>query len=125
MIVCESAARADELKARPAHTEYAVRERYHYNDDGSRTPYALLDVTIRSGVRHQIRAHLAWKGYPLAGDRLYQNAAKRDEDVLPLKHHFLHASHLAITHPTTRKQLSFEADIAADLETALGSLNIL
>lgn len=30
-----------------------------------------IEACIRSGFRHQIRAHLAWSGYPIAGDRLY------------------------------------------------------
>ena len=29
------------------------------------------EACIRSGFRHQIRAHLAWSGYPIAGDGLY------------------------------------------------------
>ena len=27
--------------------------------------------TITRGFRHQIRVHMAWAGYPLAGDTLY------------------------------------------------------
>ena len=30
-----------------------------------------IDAMIVSGFRHQIRAHMAWIGYPIAGDRLY------------------------------------------------------
>lgn len=30
-----------------------------------------LEAAIGSGFRHQIRAHLAWTGFPVAGDRLY------------------------------------------------------
>lgn len=32
---------------------------------------SILDVTIRRGGRHQIRAHLAWAGFPIVGDALY------------------------------------------------------
>ncbi|MFA6366651.1 MAG: pseudouridine synthase, partial [Candidatus Hydrogenedentales bacterium] len=30
-----------------------------------------VEAEISSGFRHQIRAHMAWAGYPVAGDRLY------------------------------------------------------
>lgn len=33
-----------------------------------------IEAMIESGFRHQIRAHLAWLGYPIAGDRLYGGA---------------------------------------------------
>ena len=34
---------------------------------------SLLDVSIDSGRKHQIRRHLADAGFPVAGDRLYGN----------------------------------------------------
>lgn len=37
-------------------------------------PFTLLRVEIRRGARHQIRAHLAAAGYPLAGEDLYAEA---------------------------------------------------
>lgn len=33
-----------------------------------------IEAMIVSGFRHQIRAHMAWTGYPIAGDRLYGGA---------------------------------------------------
>lgn len=36
----------------------------------------LVAVRIKRGARHQIRAHLAWAGYPLHGDALYGDAAE-------------------------------------------------
>ncbi|MDR2503875.1 MAG: hypothetical protein LBD82_05780 [Deltaproteobacteria bacterium] len=37
-------------------------------------PISLLQVCIKRGARHQIRAHLAAAGYPLVGDSLYGGA---------------------------------------------------
>jgi 23S rRNA pseudouridine1911/1915/1917 synthase len=34
-----------------------------------------VEAMITSGFRHQIRAHMAWIGYPVAGDRLYGGIA--------------------------------------------------
>ena len=33
------------------------------------------DAMILSGFRHQIRAHMAWIGHPIAGDKLYGGVA--------------------------------------------------
>lgn len=85
------------------------------------SPYSLCRVTITTGVRHQIRVHCAAEGYPLAGDRLYQNARSHKEDTLPLKHHFLHASRLGFIHPTTQQRIAFEAPLPADLQEVLDS----
>ena len=38
----------------------------------------LFTCTITRGFRHQIRAHLAWIGHPIAGDAIYGNAGTSD-----------------------------------------------
>ncbi len=43
-----------------------------YND--SKNLCNTFFCTITKGFRHQIRAHLAWIGYPIIGDALYNNA---------------------------------------------------
>jgi 23S rRNA pseudouridine1911/1915/1917 synthase len=53
----------------------------------------LLEVTIKSGVTHQIRCHLAAAGHPLLGDTLYGAPAH------PAGHHFLHARSISWRSP--------------------------
>lgn len=99
-------------KGRPAETTFKIVKRF-----GKR--YTLLNIQIKTGVRHQIRAHLASIGFPIAGDRLYQNPKKRSEDTLPLKRHFLHAIKLGFTHPGTGKRIEISSDLPKDLEEIL------
>ena len=77
---------AEQHDARPAVTRYSPRDH--------RGGFTLLEVEIPTGVLHQIRAHLAFIGHPLAGDTLYGGP-----EVPGLRRHFLHASRLAFAHP--------------------------
>jgi 23S rRNA pseudouridine1911/1915/1917 synthase len=65
---------------------------------------------------HQIRAHLAFIGHPLAGDELYGGPR------LPgLARHFLHAARLGIAHPAGGRAL-FESPLPAELAAILEAL---
>jgi 23S rRNA pseudouridine1911/1915/1917 synthase len=129
MVVCKSAVQAKALKARPAITSFEVLKRYKSSHDRRRvsgnqcpTPpsaYSLLRVRIATGVRHQIRVHLASIGFPIAGDRLYQNPKKRAEDTLSLKRHFLHASQIGFTHPKTGKWIEVKSALPDELKEVL------
>jgi len=45
----------------------------------------VFTVRIARGFRHQIRAHLAWKGFPIEGDSLYNPACKETGAVSELQ----------------------------------------
>jgi 23S rRNA pseudouridine1911/1915/1917 synthase len=60
--------------------------------------YTLLRVTITTGVRHQIRVHLATLGHPIVGDPLY-GTARRAPRL------YLHAEALAFISPTTGRRV--------------------
>ncbi len=94
--------------ARPAVTRFAPVER--------RGGFTLLEVEIPTGVMHQIRAHLAFIGHPLAGDVLYGGP------LLPgLPRHFLHASRLGFAHPDGSRA-RYESPLPPDLAAALRGL---
>lgn len=87
--------------------------------------YSLLEVAIKTGVRHQIRVHFASIGYPLAGDYLYQNARNKKLDSLGLKRQFLHASILGFHHPVSGKWVEFSSPLPQDLQNTLTKLGKL
>ena len=82
---------------------------------------SLLEVQLETGRTHQIRVHMQAIGHCVVGDPIYgpnpQLARK-----LGLTRQWLHAVSLSFTHPRTGKQMSFEAPLTPDLETALKRL---
>lgn len=68
---------------------------------------SLLKVTLETGRTHQIRAHLAYIGYPIVGDPLY---GRRKEEKA-MKGQALHAFKLSLIHPKTFKRMTFFAPI--------------
>lgn len=85
--------------AREARTHYRVRERYR--------GYTLLDVSLETGRTHQIRVHLSYAGYPVAGDQVY--GYRRNPLNLPGQ--ALHAYQITFQHPSTGEVLTFEAPL--------------
>lgn len=100
---------------RPAVTRFSVLERF-----GS---YSLLEVRLETGRTHQIRVHMAFIGYPIAGDPVY--GARRGHGArgeLGLKAQALHARELRFVHPVTGEHVRFVAPLPDDMAAALDHL---
>ncbi len=76
--------------------------------------YTLLRVRLETGRTHQIRVHLEAIDLPVAGDSIYGKA-----DLLGLERQFLHAAHLAFTHPFTGEPVDVRSPLPPDLVAAL------
>lgn len=76
--------------------------------------YSLIEIDLKTGRTHQIRVHLSYLGWPLLGDSLYGGIMSGG-----ITRPFLHAKKMIITHPTTNKEMVFEAQLALDLENIL------
>ena len=85
----------DSRNAKYAVTKYRVLKSSREN--------ALIEVTIETGRKHQIRVHVSGIGHPVAGDKKY--GAETD----PLKRLALHAFRLGFAHPLTKKRMDFES----------------
>jgi 23S rRNA pseudouridine1911/1915/1917 synthase len=75
---------------------------------------ALVEVRLETGRTHQVRAHFAAIGHPVAGDPRYGHAGRHG-----LARQFLHSARLGFTHPFTGEDLSFDSGLPEDLASAL------
>ena len=69
----------------------------------TRGELSLLEVQLLTGRTHQIRVHMAYLGYPLAGDRLYGTSSEQ------FPHHMLHCDSLEFSDPETGECRQFSA----------------
>ena len=75
----------------------------HYTPLRSDGTYTLLSLRLETGRTHQIRVHMAYLGYPLAGDRLYGSSSEQ------FPHHMLHCDSLEFSDPETGECRQFSA----------------
>jgi 23S rRNA pseudouridine1911/1915/1917 synthase len=113
----------DSTIGKHAITHYKVVERLGYVN--------LVDCKLETGRTHQIRVHFKHVGHPLfndpeyGGDRIlkgttftkYKQFVENCFTILPRQ--ALHAKSLEFEHPTTRKRVSFDSDLPADMTQAI------
>lgn len=94
---------------KPAVTHFTVLERFK--------SFTLVECQLETGRTHQIRVHMKYIGYPLAGDPVYG-----PRKTLPGTGQFLHAQVLGFTHPTTGEHMEFSAPLPENFQETLASL---
>ncbi len=107
---------------KPARTHFRCLKRYH--------GFTLLDVKLETGRTHQIRVHLAHKGYPIVGDATYgwryripaKSSEALQQALLGFRRQALHAKSLSLVHPVTGQTMSWQAPIPEDYAQLLSHL---
>jgi tRNA pseudouridine32 synthase/23S rRNA pseudouridine746 synthase/23S rRNA pseudouridine1911/1915/1917 synthase len=99
---------SDATKGRLAHTAYKVLKQ---TED-----FALLEVDLLTGRKHQARAHLAGIGHPVVGDGRYGKGKGTHKRLA------LHAMSISFTHPLSGKQVTFETTVPRYFSRLVGSL---
>jgi 23S rRNA pseudouridine1911/1915/1917 synthase len=104
-----------------------------------RVGLSLVRCRLVTGRRHQIRVHLAARGWPIVGDAAYGEPAlspaesrhwSRIVDVelaaalRAFPRQALHASRVVFVHPVTRERVVIEAPLPADFEDLLAVTNL-
>jgi 23S rRNA pseudouridine1911/1915/1917 synthase len=69
---------------------------------------SLLEVRLETGRKHQIRVHLAERGHPIVGDKVYGSRSNF------LGRLGLHGTHLEFEHPRSRVRLKFDSPYPAN-----------
>ncbi len=92
----------------PAVTRYRT-VRYFKN-------YSMVRLWMATGVRHQLRAHMAFLGHPVAGDLLYGGNYKGAVKGKQPSRQFLHAAEIAFFHPDDGRKLRFRCPLSQDFQ---------
>ena len=92
-------------------SHFRVLERYN--------EFTLLEVSLETGRTHQIRVHLNYIDFPVAGDDVYGPKKTLEGDG-----QFLHAHTLEFVHPRTKKVMHFEADVPEIFQKTIDELQL-
>ncbi|MEZ2457494.1 RluA family pseudouridine synthase [Salinicoccus roseus] len=93
-------------------THFNVLERYK--------DFTLVECILDTGRTHQIRVHMKYIGYPLAGDPKYG-----PRKTLETEGQMLHAGTLGFIHPKTGEYLEFTAPLPDQFEDVLETMTPL
>lgn len=83
--------------------------------------FSLLRCRLETGRTHQIRAHLEYAGYPIAGDPDYHRRARTLSFTMTRQ--ALHAETLHLSHPTDGELHKWSAPPPEDMQTAMRVLD--
>lgn len=90
-------------------THFNVIERYE--------DFTLVECILETGRTHQIRVHMKYIGYPLAGDPKYGQRKTLDTEG-----QMLHAGTIGFIHPATGEYMEFESTLPDAFEDVLAEL---
>ncbi len=100
-------------KAKNAVTHYEVIARY--------AGFTHVRLRLETGRTHQIRVHMSYLGYPVAGDIVY-GTSKLNSTLQNLKGQCLHAYSIGFVHPRDGRWMEFVADLPAYFKDFLNKL---
>lgn len=90
--------------------EHGERAVTHYHVIKEENGHSLVSLILETGRTHQIRVHMKYIGFPLAGDYLY------NPDMEYIQRQALHSCRLSFRHPITGKHMEFTADLPEDMD---------
>ena len=105
--------RGAEHKSREAITHWRVLERFG--------AFTHVECELETGRTHQIRVHMASIGHPLVGDGVYGGGQTPFEHKhkAHISGQCLFASRLTLTHPRTKEEMTFTAELPENFERLL------
>jgi 23S rRNA pseudouridine1911/1915/1917 synthase len=88
---------------------------------------ALVECRLETGRTHQVRVHMASIGHPLVGDPVYGRSRTKHSKLLKelgFHRQALHAAELGLTHPVTKRRLSFSSRMPPDMQELFNALGV-
>lgn len=85
----------------------------HYRTIQSYADASLLELTLETGRTHQIRLHLAHRGYPIIGDGMYGIRSPW------IARQALHAASVSFTHLKDNREITVDAPLPKDFADAI------
>tara|TARA_B100001996_G_scaffold352646_1_gene313472 strand:+ start:132 stop:1115 length:984 start_codon:yes stop_codon:yes gene_type:complete len=91
---------------------------------------SLVECKLETGRTHQIRVHMNFKGNPIVGDKSYGKSKKKFKKINPIiqkkinsfNRQALHAKSLGFFHPSSKKEIFFEAKRPKDFDELIKNL---
>ena len=66
--------------------------------------HTLVEINLKTGRTHQIRVHCSYRGFPVAGDKIYSKSFSKYDGLM------LVAKKIEFVHPITKEAMNFEVD---------------
>ena len=98
-------------------TKYQVSNYFSHNQE----LFTLLNLWPKTSRTHQLRVHLSHLGFPIVSDPIYLGK-RLAADLTWCPRLFLHAKSLSFFHPKSGEKVTFESELAKDLQTVLDLL---
>ncbi|PTY39294.1 RluA family pseudouridine synthase [Brachyspira hampsonii] len=113
----------------PIGRHHTYRKKMTVRDDGKEAlthikvlkrfnSHTLIEINLKTGRTHQIRVHSSYKGFPVAGDKIYSKSFNKYSGLM------LAAKKIEFLHPITKEILDFEIDYPDYFKNFLYSENI-
>jgi 23S rRNA pseudouridine1911/1915/1917 synthase len=93
----------------------------HYRVIEELGPVSVIEVSLVTGRRNQIRLQARLRGHMLVGEQRYTFGPDRLRSI-PFPRQALHAQRLAFRHPATGRELRFETPLPEDLAQLIATL---
>ncbi len=111
----------------PSQTTYAVLG----HSTGAERGLSLVRCRLGTGRTHQIRVHLAERGWPVVGDQAYGHAPRGrlaspllDRQARSFPHQALHAWRLRLRLPSSGRVIALEAPVPDDVRALIGTAGL-
>lgn len=92
------------------------------------SPYSLVEISLVTNYREQLRYQLACYGHAIVGDNIYisKKYNSKYENIMirdPLRRLAMHCSELKFTHPVSKETMTFTSEIPRSFKEMLGHHN--